>query len=272
MSAFKQVGKQVSREAGRMGDSPWLRRLARLGYVGSGIIHLLIGWIAVQVALGGGGEADQGGALQALRSTPFGSVLLWVCVVGFFALALFEALVGALDDGEVADRAKAAGKAILYAVMGVTATTFAMGGSKDSGKSSADLTATLMHVPLGRVLVGLLGVGVIGAGAYHVYKGVAKTFLQDVTTTGGGAVGKGVELSGLIGYTAKGVALAVVGGLFILAAWQADPEEATGLDGALKTLADQPLGTVLLLVVALGLVAFGVYSFARARYARMQDV
>lgn len=152
--------------------------------------------------------------------------------------------------------------------LGATSLTFATGGSSDSGESSADLTATLMAAPMGRLLVGLVGLGVIGAGGYHIYKGWTKKFREDLVTTGGGSIGRGVEISGLIGYIAKGVALFVVGGLFLLAAIEADPEESTGMDGALKTLAEQPLGTVLLLAVALGLALYGVYSFARARFAR----
>lgn len=262
------AGDTVRRAADRAGDRPWLRGLARIGYAASGLIHLLIGWIAAQVALGRGGEADQSGALQTLRSAPAGALLLWVCVVGVAALALWQAIEAVVGTDEWTDRVKAAGKAVLYGALGATSLTFATGGSSDSGESSADLTATLMAAPMGRLLVGLVGLGVIGAGGYHIYKGWTKKFREDLVTTGGGSIGRGVEISGLIGYIAKGVALFVVGGLFLLAAIEADPEESTGMDGALKTLAEQPLGTVLLLAVALGLALYGVYSFARARFAR----
>lgn len=264
---LRGTGADAERAARRLSDHPWLERLARVGFVASGLVHLLIGWIAAGVALGSGGEADQGGALGALRDAPAGVFLLWGCVVGFAALAVWQALEAAFGGGEVKDRVKAAAKAVLYAALGATTLTFALGGSSDSGETSSDLTARLMEAPLGRVVVGLVGVAVIGVGAYHVYKGVAKTFLEDLRTTGGGKVGRGVVVSGMAGYAAKGLALAIVGGLFVLAAVQADPEESTGMDGALKLLAEQPLGTALLLAVALGLVLYGLYSFARARYA-----
>lgn len=268
MNSLPRTGTSAEGAARRLSDHPWLERLARLGFAASGLIHLLIGWIAAQVALGGGGEADQSGALQTLRDAPAGPFLLWACVVGFAALALVQALEALVQTGEeTTDRLKAAGKAVLYAALGATTLTFALGGSSDSGQTSTDLTARLMEAPLGRVLVGIVGLGVIGAGAYHVYKGVARKFLEDLRAPAGGALGRGVEISGMVGYVAKGVALAIVGGLFALAAVRADPEQSTGLDGALKLLAEQPLGTVLLLAVALGLVLYGVYSFARARYA-----
>ncbi|GAA5166316.1 DUF1206 domain-containing protein [Ornithinimicrobium tianjinense] len=259
----------AERTARNLSDHPWLERLARAGFAASGLLHLVIGWVAAQVALGGRGEADQGGALEALRDAPGGPVLLWACVVGFAALALWQALEAIFGGGEAKDRLKAAGKAVLYGALGATSLTFALGGSTDSGESSTDLTATLMGMPLGRLLVGAVGLAVIAAGGYHVYKGLAKRFLDDLQPTAddGGPVGATVVGSGMVGYAAKGVALAIVGGLFVLAAATADPERSTGLDGALKLLVQQPLGGALLLAIALGLVLFGIYSFARARFA-----
>lgn len=265
---LSRAGRQVEQTARRVSGHPWLERLARVGFAGSGLIHLVIGWIALQVALGGSGqEADQSGALEAVRAAPLGAVLLWSCVVGFVALAVFQLLDGTMGGGELKDRAKALGKAVMYAALGVTAFTVARGGSSDSEQSTTEATQTLMSAPAGQVLVGLVGLGVAVVGGYHVYKGVSRKFLDDLTTTGGGQVGRGVELAGVVGYAAKGVALLVMGGLFVLAAWQRDPEEAASLDGALRTLAQQPAGTVLLLVVAVGLMLYGVYSFARARHA-----
>ncbi|MFB9733209.1 DUF1206 domain-containing protein [Ornithinimicrobium kibberense] len=257
----------AGRTARRLADHPWLRRLARAGFVASGLIHLMIGWIAGRVALGGGGEADQDGALTALRSAPAGPVLLWACVVGFLALALWQVLDGLLGGGEPVDRARAVGRALLYGALGVTTLPFATGAGTGGGEASADLTAALLHAPFGRVLVGLVGLAVVGAGVYHVYKGLSRRFLEDLRGARSEGLGRGVELTGTVGYAAKGVALTVVGGLFGLAAVEADPEESSGLDGALKMLAAQPLGTALLLAVAVGLALYGVYSIVRARYA-----
>lgn len=267
---MNQLSSGAEQTARRLADHPWLERLARIGFVGSGLIHLIIGWIAARVALGdGGGDADQSGALQAVRDAPMGAVLLWICVVGFVALAIFQLLEGIVGGGELSDRAKAIGKGVLYAALGATSFTVARGGSSDSSETSTDFTATLLEAPAGRLLVGAVALAVMATGGYHIYKGLTKKFLEDLTTTGGGQVGRGVEIAGMVGYAAKGVALVVMGILFGLAAWQSDPEEATGMDGALKTLAEQPFGVVLLLVVALGLMLYGLYSFARARYARL---
>ena len=268
---------KARRAAEGAGDHPALEGLARVGYAVSGLIHLLIAWIAGQVALGGGGggEADQGGALQQVAQAPAGAVILWIGVIGFAALALWqvlEAVVGRHggDDKErMASRGKAAAKGGVYLALGVTTWQFASGGGSDSGETSADVTQQLMQVPGGMVLVILLGLVVVAVGVYHVYKGATKKFLEDLQGTGGGELGRGVRYAGMAGYVAKGVALVVVGGLFVFAGLQSDPEEATGLDGALKVVAEQSYGTVMLLLVALGLAAYGAYSFARARFARM---
>lgn len=259
-----------SRRARQVADHPWLEKVARVGFAASGLIHLVLGWIAGRVALGSGGEADTSGAIATVREAPAGPLLLWICVLGFVALALFQLLDGIFGGGETGDRVKAAGKGVLYAALGVISVRFAVGGGSSGGQeSSTDITQRLMEMPAGRLLVGAVALGVIAVGGYHVYKGLTKKFLEDLSATGGGSLGTGVTVAGMIGYVAKGVALLVVGGLFGLAAWQADPDEAQGMDGALKTLAEQPFGTVLLLLVAVGLALYGVYSFARARYARM---
>lgn len=261
---------EAERAARTVGDDERFVALARVGYAISGVLHIVIGWLAVQVALGSGGEdADQGGALETLAGNPLGVVVLWLGVVGFAALALWQAITAALPDEDGSDRAKAAGRAVLYGALTFSAFTVARGGSSDSGEQTQDATATLLEAPMGVALVSAVGVGVVIAGAYHVYKGATQKFVEDLRTTGGGHLGRGVRVTGTLGYVAKGIALGVVGVLFVVAALTSDPEESTGLDGAMQTLAEQPYGTFLLLGVGVGIALYGVYSFARARYARM---
>lgn len=260
--------------AARARRSDSLEFLARIGYAGSGLVHLLIAWIAGRVALGSSGEADEAGALEQLGSSTGGGILLWVCAGGFAALAiwhLIEAVVphhGSTRD-QLFDRAKSLGKGGVYGALGWTAFRVVTGAGADGGETTTEATGTLMSAPAGRVMVGVVGLVVVGVGAYHVYKGVTKKFREDLQGTGNPEVTRSVEMLGLVGYFAKGVALAIVGGLIVTAAVQADPDQPTGLDAALKTLRDQPLGEILLLLVAVGLAAYGVYSFARARYSTM---
>lgn len=257
--------------ARRAGNHPLVERGARLGYAANGLVNVVLGWIALQLAISGGGggqEASASGALRTLADQPFGAALLWVILVGFALLALWQ-LATAIAGGETADRVKAAGKAVTYGVLaGLTATIVSgAGGSGAGGGSggSTGLTASLLSQPFGRVLVALVGLGVIAVGVYHVIKGWTKKFLQDLQER----PAPWVVTAGRAGYVARGIALVVVGGLFVAAAWTSNPGEAQGLDGALQTMLEVPFGRVVLGLVALGFIAYGVYSFARARYARV---
>lgn len=243
---------------------------ARAGYAVSGVLHVLIGVLAVQLAVGGGGgSADQSGAFAQVAATPFGVVALWVAVVALAALGAWQAAAAVSGVvGETGDRLKAAGKALVYLALAATALSFARGGGTSGGQTS-DATASLMQAPGGRVLVGAVGLGVLAVGAYHVHKGLTTTFLDDLQRLPAGTAGRAARWSGVVGYVAKGVALGVVGVLFVLAALQADADEVTGLDGALRALRDAPAGPFLLGLVALGLVAYGLYSFVRARFGRL---
>lgn len=270
------VSNDVQNLASRARQSDALEILARIGYAASGLVHLLIAWIAVQVALGGSGEADEAGALQQLNGTPVGGVLLWVAAAAFAALAvwhLVEAVLPRQGSGkdQVFGRGKAVGKAVVYGALGWTAFRVVTGQGADSGESSTEATSTLMSAPAGRILVGILGLVVLGVGAYHVYKGVTRKFLEDLRTTGGREVTGAVKVLGTTGYVAKGVALGIVGVLIGVAALQADRDQQIGMDAALKTLRDQPFGVVLFILVAVGLATYGLYSFARARYSTMAE-
>lgn len=246
-------------------DSPPVQWGARLGYAVSGLVHLLIAWLAVQLALGqSAGRADQSGALATLARQPYGAALLWASFAGFVLLAGWQVTEVIAGRG-TGTRLKAAGKAVVYAVMGWTAFTFAIGGRSSSSKQTRDLTATLMQQTGGQILVGLVGVAVLGLGGYHINKGWTRKFLEDLQEH----PGHWAVLTARIGYIARGIALLVVGSLFLVAAAKHRAGMATGLDGAMRALRDAPLGPALLTAIAAGMAAYGVYSFARARYARV---
>jgi hypothetical protein len=265
-STTSSAGKGAARSAR---TSRTLELLARAGYAVSGLLHLVVGVIAVQVATGAASsqQADQTGALAAIAGTPGGTALLWFAVVAFAALGLWQLTVAISGAAETADRLKAAGKAVLYVALGVLALQVVTGSS--GGGQEQSMTATLMQNPAGKVLVGAVGLGVVAGGIYHVIKGWRKKFLEDLKGGTSGHLGRAVVVLGRVGYVAKGVALGVLGALFVVAAVQSDPQQAGGLDAAFATMASQPFGAVLLVAVGLGFAAYGLYSFARARYARM---
>ncbi|WP_136708743.1 DUF1206 domain-containing protein [Agromyces sp. H66] len=265
------TGKAVARSAR---SSRTFRAMARVGYVVLGIVHVVIGAIAISVAVdAGGGEADQGGAMEQVSRVPFGMVVLWVIALGLFALGVWqigEAVVERDPDTKKkwGRRIKYLGTAIAYIAIGATALTYALGGRSDSSQSSETMTAQLLAAPGGIVLVVLIGLVTLGVGVAFVVRGVRRSFEKQLSLPAG-KVGDGVRTLGIVGYVAKGIAIGVVGVLFLVAALTHDPEKAGGLDAALKSLADLPFGQVILWLVGAGLVVYGVYCFARAKYARL---
>jgi hypothetical protein len=261
---------QAARSATR---NPVLQTLARLGFGVNGLLHVLIGLIAIGVATGGGQDADQSGALSELASAPGGIFLLWAVTVGLAALGLWLAIGAFLlppgDKKDVAGHlAKELGKAIAYLALAGTALTFALGGSSSSSSSTTSLSATLLAAPGGVFLVVAIGVAVLAIGGYFVFKGATRRFTRDIVVPSGRA-GTATIATGVAGYIAKGVALGVVGILFVVAAVTTDPSQATGLDGALKALTALPFGSVVLWIVGAGLIAYGAYCGVRAIRARL---
>lgn len=256
--------------ARKVGDHDIIEKGARLGMVMSGLIHLLIAWIALKVAWGFGGgsdSADKSGALETVAGGSTGPFLLWMTVVGFVLLAVWqasEAVVGR-HGAEASDRAKAAGKAALYAFFASSAYAVTKGATTSDEQKTDEATAELMSSPGGRVLVALLALAILGAAGYHAWKGWTKGFLEELRSH----PAPWAVTAGRAGYVAKGVALAVVGLLFASAALSARAADAGGIDAALKEVRDQPFGPYLLTLVALGIAAYGVYSFVKARLARL---
>lgn len=255
------------------GNEP-LRVLARGGYVVNGLLHAVIGIIAISVAIGaGGGEADQSGALTKLAAVPGGAALLWVIVVGLTALGLWQIIqtitvYGPDQKHKWARRLAEFGKAVAYLAIAATTFTFARGRPTNTANSTADFSAKMLTAPGGVILLIVIGLGVLGIGGYFIFKGATKKFTDDIAVPSGGT-GQIFILLGVLGYVAKGVALCTVGILFIIAAATLDPGKANGLDGALKSLVALPYGGPILVVVGAGLIAYGVYCCVRARQARL---
>ncbi|MFF0579770.1 DUF1206 domain-containing protein [Streptosporangium saharense] len=267
---------QVEGTARRAANSRTLERLTRLGLACRGVLYGLIGFLALQIAFGGGSggkEADKTGAVETVAEQPFGIVLLWLMVVGFVALTLWQISEAILErGGEVKDRVEAGARAVVYGLVVVTLLGLLLRGDPGSSTddSSKDLTAMAMDLPGGQILVGLVGLGVIALGGYWIHSGWKKKFLEDLRT--GEMPPRARQLAerlGMAGYLARGV-IAVAAGVFVVqAAITYDPDKARGVDSTLRALADTPVGPWLLGVVALGLVLFAAYCFLQARWHRL---
>jgi len=254
-------------------DSRVFEILARIGYIVLGVVHIVIGIIAISIVTGGGGEADQGGAMEQIRKTPVGVLLLWLIAIGLLALAIWqitEAVVERNPDTKKkwGYRVKYIGTALVYLAIAWTALVYALGGQSDSSESSETFSAKLLSTPAGVFLLGLVGAIVAGIGIAFIVRGFTRGFAKHLSIPDETAR-RGIVAFGVVGYVAKGIAITVAGALFIIAAVTHDPETAGGLDDALHTLASLPFGPVILWIVGAGLVIYGLYCFARSRYARM---
>jgi hypothetical protein len=205
-----------------------------------------------------------------LRQQPLGDVLLWIMAIGLFTLTVWQAVEATIGrdqpsrDGRLRRRLTSAGRAVVYFALGSLAVGVATGSASGSSEGEETFTAKLMGVPLGRVLVAVVGAVVIGIGVAQIVKGVRQNFTEDLDR---GAPPALLRL-GTVGYCARGVALGIIGVLFGWAAISYDPKKAGGMDDALATIREQPFGSVLLMIMAVGLACFGIYCFFWARMAR----
>jgi hypothetical protein len=265
------VGEQAEQLGREAHHSDWLDRGIRLGMLAYGVVHLIVAWLAIQLALGDHSKtASQKGAMQTLAKQPFGTLLLWLIAVGMFLLVIWrviEALVGHQEyDGGTRwrKRAVSAFKAVIYGYLAVTALRFAL--DANSGQSS-HYTAKLMDQPYGRWLVGLVGGAIIAYGVQYAYRGWSEKFMENLDARGTiGDAGTAYRIVGKLGYIAKGVAFCVVGGLFVAAAVTHEAKKSGGLDDALHTVLQQPFGPFLLILIAAGIACYGLFCFARARH------
>jgi hypothetical protein len=259
-------------------DHPVLTHLARTGLIAYGAMHLLIGYLALRLAWRvRGADADQTGALQTVADGPGGTVLLWGIGLGMLALALWQAGEVLLWWRGLLDRAhrlrtalvcaKCLAKALVYAVLGITALLFAVGAGYEADQRLQDLTDSTLEIPGGSVLVGAVAVGVVAVGLYSLVRGFTGGFMRDIDLPAAPDRWEPlIEGIGRVGYVAKGIAFGLVGILLWQAARSADVSTATGLDGAMTAIAGVRAGPWLLSAVAAGFAAFGVYALARARY------
>ncbi|GAA4370017.1 DUF1206 domain-containing protein [Actinomadura verrucosospora] len=271
------VTTDVSRGLKQAAGHPWFHHMSRVGLVARGLLYLLIGWLALQVAFGGGGkEADRTGALETIAGKPGGLVLIALMAVGFAALVLWqiaEALLGRpVPDGDKATkRLMSAARAVIYAVafVGTLAFLFGHHGSS-SDKQSKTYTARLMEAPGGRWLVLAVAVGFLVVGAVMVVNAFRHKFMKELKSWEMGRTARRVvKPLAIVGNTARGLVVAAVGAFLAYAAVSFQPDKAQGLDGTLREFASTPAGPWGLAAIALGVITFGLYNFCEARYRKV---
>jgi hypothetical protein len=267
----------ASATARRAANNKWLERLTRIGLIGYGVTHLIVGWIALQLAFGKASkEGDQAGAFKTLAEQPFGRFLLIVVAAGLIAMVIwqaFEAAVGHTEDRgreRVFERVASVFKAGFYAYLAYKAISVLQGAGKSSGDQQQQATSSTMDSAGGRVLVAVIGLAIAAIGVGLIWYGWKKKFNKHLKTQQMSARERRVsDKLGVVGYAAKGTVYGTLGILVLVAAVQHDPGQSRGLDQALKTLSEQPFGTAILVGVAIGLAAYGAFCFVQAKYRKV---
>ncbi|MEU3743111.1 MULTISPECIES: DUF1206 domain-containing protein [unclassified Streptomyces] len=268
-------------QARRAANSTAVAAGARAGFVARGIIYILIGALSLRIAFsdGGGKQADRGGAVAEIAGKPFGEALLWLLGIALVGMALWrlsEAAFGqAGPDGRKANkRAMAAGRSVFYGFVAYSVLSYAAGdkssGSGSSDKSSRDVTAKVLDWPAGQWVVAIAGAVVAGAGVYIAVRAIRRKFKKHLKMSQMSArTRQVVTFLGVFGGVARGVVFAVAGGFAVTAAVQHKPGKAKGMDDTLRSFTETPVGPWLLVLIAVGLVAFGVFSWANARWRKV---
>lgn len=283
-NVINEVKQEGERAAKKAAYSPFVELLARLGFGVRGLIYLLMGVFAVQVALGSrGAPADQPGALAVIGAQPAGRILLIIVLIGLAGYSLWGVIRAVFDPLHLGSDAKGLVQRLwffisagMYASLIVPTYGYLTGGAKAAyNGQQTDQTrqsvSTIMSLPWGRWAVGGVGIIVIGVGLAQIYQGFSRQFdkqfqLYDLNYR----QSVWIKRIGRFGTAARGVVFAMTGVFLALAAYQANPEKAQGIDGALLALARQPYGFLLLGVVAVGLIAFGIYSLTGAAWFRLR--
>jgi hypothetical protein len=256
-----------------------VERLGRAGLVAQGVLYGVVGILAVQVALGGREESpDKGGALQTIAEQPLGRGLLVLLALGLAGYAVWRLAQGFLDrdsEGEglkgLAKRGGAIARGGWYgALAAFTVGRIVSGESSGGGSSEQKTTAGVFDLPLGRYIVYAAGLAFFAAAAFNGYRAVTCKFNKKLKTHEMNDVEEAAATGvGIAGHLARFVVWGLVGLFLVRAAWEFDPKQARGLDGALLELSQQPYGPVLLGAVAVGLIAYALYCFVQARYRKI---
>lgn len=268
----------IAAKGRRAGKSRWVERLGRAGLVAQGVLYGVVGILAIKVAVGARGQdAGKEGALRAIAAQPFGRVLLAILAFGLAGYAAWRLAQGLLDRDSEGGRAKALAKRTGAVARGtwyaglcaltVSKLVGADGGGGKGGSAEDSATSGVLGLPLGRYLVFAAAAGFFAAAGFNGYRAITCNFRKKLQTEkmsdAEEAAATGV---GILGHLARLVVWGLIGAFLAKAAWEFDPKEAVGLDAALREVARQSYGGLLLGALAAGLIAFALYCFVQARY------
>lgn len=265
------TGDGAEQKARDARDHPALSWMARVGFAMYGVVYIVVGVLGVTLAVGdSAGEVSGQGALHEVAQKPLGTVALIVVAIGLAAVTIWELCqaVGGHNDHDGArrlvSRAGSVGRAIIFGTLAFLSVQIVVGGSSGGGGTDG-YTARLMKLPFGPALVVGVGLAIIAFGLFSVYKGLSDNWRKELEGKANvGDIGTALTVLARTGFTARGLAFCLIGGLFVWAGFTHDAQKSAGLDQALHRLRDAAYGPVLLCGIAVGLAAYGLFNIAKA--------
>ncbi len=258
---------------------PWVKPVAQAGLMAKGVVYLLLGAIGFAAAAGIGGkqssEATQTGALQTVKDLPAGTVLLLVLAVGLLCYSIWRGIQTAYNTGgektKWTKRVRYLFSALAYLALAYAAFRLATAAGGNKGDSNQQLAAELLDKPFGKFLVGAAALALAGVGGYQIYYGLSEKYKKHVQGLSLQSKQAATLLTaGKVGYISRGAVWLVIAYLFGRAAWMARASEAGSTGKAFRVVEGSPFGAYLLGALGLGMVAYGVFNFVRARYERLR--
>ena len=255
-----------------------VEKLGRAGYAALGVVYLLIGIVAAKAAIDGGGHVpSQRGAVREISAQPVGQVLLVLIGIGLMGYALWRLLAAVFDIEHAGRGAKGVGKRVGYAATAIvngaagwTALQMATGIGYHGSSGVQSWAAQIMAEPFGALVIGLVGVGLIVAGAAEIRQAFNRSFVRELELSRLDPDERTwIVRMGRLGLAARGVVFPIIGIALVKAALNHDPGRAKGIGEALRDLGTTSFGMGVLLVVAVGLASFGAYCVILSRYRRM---
>ena len=250
--------------------------LARVGFLVKGVLYLVVGMLALQVAVRIGGRVTGSrGALMTVLAQPFGRTLLLVAAIGLLGYAAWRIVQGIFDSERAGHnwqglvlRSRFVVRGVMHGALGWQAFRLYGGLSPRSGATEREATTKVLEWPLGDWVVVLVGVSVIGYAVQQVYAAVTGQLERNLNV---GRLrrdaGEWAVAVSRFGVAARAVVLGLLGWTLVVAGLARDPSEVGSTALSLRTLAEQPgaLGQWLLGITAVGLVAYGFYEIIHAQ-------
>jgi len=257
-----------------LSDQKWVENFSRFGIISKGVVYCILGLLAFLAAIGSGKQnPSKEGTFQLILDQPFGKILLALVAIGLVGYVVWRFIQAIKDTEGKGNDAKGIFKRIgfafsglIYAALAYLAATLAFGNQSSSGDGKKQLVQKLLDLSYGEVILGIIGLIILGQAINQIYKAYSgkykKKFHEEKMSSKESQVFTKV---GIIGYVARAVVLGIIGYFVLRAAIESNSSEVRDTEGAFGFI-NSSFGPIIFGIVALGLIAYGVFMFFMAKY------